>query len=358
MATEDTDTAVLFDGVVKSFGEVTAVGELNFFIGRGEFFSLLGPSGCGKTTTLRLIAGFETPTQGHVIINGKDVSQIPPNQRNVNTVFQSYALFPHLDVFENIAFGLRRKKCPENDIQTRVKEALQLVSMSEFERRDVRQLSGGQQQRVALARALVNRPEVLLLDEPMAALDSKLKKKMQLELKSLQKRLGITFVLVTHDQEEALLLSDRIAVLNEGQLQQVSPPRELYQHPANQFVAEFIGSANFLPIEVKSKTAYYQDAPIPTDLADSDGKYLWMVRPESLSVSEEKPEGEGPCLHGEILSSVFGGATMQHTLLLADGTSFTCEQLNSHNRSTYSSGHKLFVSWSPAVGQLIKADET
>ena len=358
MAIKDSDNAVNFDGVVKSFGDVTAVGELNFSIGRGEFFSLLGPSGCGKTTTLRLIAGFETPTEGSIVINGKDVSHIPPNQRNVNTVFQSYALFPHLDVFENIAFGLRRKRCEESDIRTRVTEALELVSMSEFERRDVRQLSGGQQQRVALARALVNRPDVLLLDEPMAALDSKLKKKMQLELKSLQKRLGITFVLVTHDQEEALLLSDRIAVLNEGRLQQVSPPRELYQHPANQFVAEFIGSANFLPIEVKDRVAYYQDESIPNKLAHADGKYLWMVRPESLSVTEEKPEGEGPCLQGEVLASVFVGATMMHTLTLSDGTSFTCEQLNSHNRATYTPGHKLFVSWSPAVGQLIKADET
>lgn len=351
------DNAVDFDGVVKRFGDVTAVGELNFSIGKGEFFSLLGPSGCGKTTTLRLIAGFETPTEGRVVIHGQDVSRVPPNQRNVNTVFQSYALFPHLDVFENIAFGLRRKKCEESDIKTRVIEALELVSMTEFERRDVRQLSGGQQQRVALARALVNRPEVLLLDEPMAALDSKLKKKMQLELKSLQKKLGLTFVLVTHDQEEALLLSDRIAVLNDGNVQQVSPPRELYQHPSNQFVAEFIGSANFLPVEVKDGTAYFQDARLTNSLSQSDGKFLWMLRPESLSVTDERPP-EGPSLQGEILSSVFGGATMIHTLALSDGTALTCEQLNSRNIDSYSAGKKLFLSWGADMGQLIKADET
>lgn len=358
MAAEDSrekiDNAVIFDAVVKSFGDVTAVGELNFSIGRGEFFSLLGPSGCGKTTTLRLIAGFETPTQGRIVINEKDVSQVPPNLRNVNTVFQSYALFPHLDVFENIAFGLRRKKCEQSEIESRVKEALELVSMGEFERRDVRRLSGGQQQRVALARALVNRPEVLLLDEPMAALDSKLKKKMQLELKSLQQRLGITFVLVTHDQEEALLLSDRIAVLNDGKLQQVSPPRELYQHPSNQFVAEFIGSANFLPVEIKNGIAYYLDKAIPTTLSTDDGKFVWMIRPESLRVSEGQPDSEGPWLQGEIISSVFGGSTMQHTLILKDGTVLTCEQLNSHQRASFSQGRQLFLSWSPEVGQLIK----
>jgi spermidine/putrescine transport system ATP-binding protein len=355
-ATQPTDNAVDFQSVVKRFGNVTAVGELNFSIGKGEFFSLLGPSGCGKTTTLRLIAGFETPSEGKVVIHGQDVSQVPPHQRNVNTVFQSYALFPHLDVFENIAFGLRRKRCSESDIKTRVKESLELVSMSEFERRDVRQLSGGQQQRVALARALVNRPEVLLLDEPMAALDSKLKKKMQIELKSLQKLLGLTFVLVTHDQEEALLLSDRIAVLKDGKVQQVSPPRELYRHPSNQFVAEFIGSANFLPVDVREGTAYFQGAKLTNSRTESDGKFLWMLRPESLAVTDERTE-EGPCLAGEIITSVFGGSTMIHTLELQDGTSLTCEQLNSRNLASFATGQKLFLSWRADTGQFIKADE-
>ena len=230
----------------KSFGDKTVLDDINFYIRRGEFITLLGPSGCGKTTTLRIIAGFVEPTEGQVLLDGKDISGIPPYQRPLNTVFQRYALFPHLDVYDNIAFGLKLKKVPEDEIDKKVRKVLKLVSMSDYESRDVDSLSGGQQQRVAIARALVNQPKVLLLDEPLAALDLKMRKDMQIELKEMHEKLGITFIYVTHDQEEALTLSDTIVVMNEGKIQQIGTPTDIYNEPQNEFVADFIGESNIL----------------------------------------------------------------------------------------------------------------
>jgi spermidine/putrescine transport system ATP-binding protein len=246
------DVAVELAGVTKRFGEFVAVDDLTLDIYEGEFFSLLGPSGCGKTTTLRMIAGFEEPTQGGISVAGDPVRGVPPYRRPVNTVFQSYAIFPHLDVFDNVAFGLRRAGVKGDELRSRVLDACEMVQLSGFEKRKPSMLSGGQQQRVALARALVNRPRVLLLDEPLGALDLKLRKEMQLYLKDLQHEVGITFIYVTHDQEEALTMSDRIAVMNEGKVRQVADPPTLYERPDNRFVADFIGQTNVFSGTVES----------------------------------------------------------------------------------------------------------
>ncbi len=232
--------------LVKRFGEFTAVAGINLQMPSGEFFSMLGPSGCGKTTTLRMIAGFERPTQGQILLDGVDVAQVPPHKRNVNTVFQNYALFPHLSVEENVAFGLRYQKASKQETKQRVGDALDLVQLTQFTKRRPSQLSGGQQQRVALARALILNPAVLLLDEPLGALDAKLRKGLQVQLKALQERVGITFIYVTHDQEEALTMSDRIAVMSQGLVEQVGPPEEIYEEPATTYVADFLGVSNLL----------------------------------------------------------------------------------------------------------------
>src|SRR5438093_6823990 len=235
--------------LVKRFGEFSAVAGLNLAMPSGEFFSLLGPSGCGKTTTLRLVAGFERPDEGQILLDGVDMAQTPPHKRNVNTVFQNYALFPHLTVEENVGFGLRYKNMSKQEARKRVADALSLVQLEGRERRRPSQLSGGQQQRVALARALVLNPAVLLLDEPLGALDAKLRKALQLELKALQQQVGITFIYVTHDQEEALTMSDRIAVMADGRVEQVAPPREVYEEPSTVFVADFLGVSNLMEAE-------------------------------------------------------------------------------------------------------------
>jgi spermidine/putrescine transport system ATP-binding protein len=245
---------VRLERVSKLFGDVAAVDDLSLDIEEGEFFSMLGPSGCGKTTTLRMIGGFEEPSFGTVYLGGRDVTDLPPYKRDVNTVFQSYALFPHLDVYENVAFGLRRKKVDKGEIDTRVRETMALVDLIGFERRKPAQMSGGQQQRVALARALVNHPKVLLLDEPLGALDLKLRKQMQLELKRIQQEVGITFIYVTHDQEEAMTMSDRFAVMRHGKIEQLGGPEEVYESPATEFVAGFLGASNMLHGDLKEAT--------------------------------------------------------------------------------------------------------
>jgi spermidine/putrescine transport system ATP-binding protein len=278
--------------VTKRFGEFTAVEDADFVIGEGEFFSMLGPSGCGKTTTLRMIAGFETPTEGAIRLEGKDVSRTPPNKRRVNTVFQHYALFPHMTVWDNVAFGPRSKKWDKAETRRKVDEVIGVVRLDEFARRKPAQLSGGQQQRVALARALVNQPAALLLDEPLGALDLKLRQVMQFELKRIQQEIGITFVYVTHDQEEALTMSDRIAVMNVGRVEQIGTPTEIYHHPASVFVAGFIGQANLWPADVSSVSG---DSATATVLGSQvgaavhvermqPGPAVLMVRPERLTL--------------------------------------------------------------------------
>ncbi len=246
---EDRSVAIALTGVSKRFGRVKAVDNITLAIGEGEFFSLLGPSGCGKTTTLRMIAGFVVPDEGRIVLQGEDVTSVSPNRRPVNMVFQHYALFPHMSIYDNIAFGLKVKHVPRQEHRERVQDILRVVSLEGLERRRTRQLSGGQQQRVALARALVNRPAALLLDEPLGALDVKLRKQMQLELKRIQSELGTTFVYVTHDQEEALAMSNRIAVMNDGRVEQVGSPREIYESPQTAFVADFVGSLNVLELD-------------------------------------------------------------------------------------------------------------
>ncbi|MCI5997277.1 MAG: ABC transporter ATP-binding protein [Peptoniphilaceae bacterium] len=238
--------AVELVNINKTFGDNVVLDNINLYIRDKEFLTLLGPSGCGKTTTLRLIGGFETPTSGKILFEGKDISNVAPYERNINTVFQKYALFPNMNVYENIAFGLKIKKTPKDVIEQKVKEMLRLVNLKGFEKRSVQSLSGGQQQRIAIARALVNEPKVLLLDEPLGALDLQLRKDMQVELKNIQKRVGITFVYVTHDQEEALTMSDTIVVMNEGKIQQIGTPIDIYNEPKNAFIASFIGESNIL----------------------------------------------------------------------------------------------------------------
>ena len=240
------DYIIEFKNIAKSFGDKCVLNDVSISVKQGEFLTLLGPSGCGKTTLLRMLAGFGSPDSGHILINGVDITDIPPHERPVNTVFQRYARFPHLDVYENIAFGLKLQKVPVDEIDKRVRRVLKMVSMTDYEDRDVESLSGGQQQRVAIARAIVNQPKVLLLDAPLAALDLKMRKDMQIELKQIHKKLGITFVYVTHDQEEALTLSDTIVVMNEGKIQQVGTPTDIYNEPQNSFVADFIGESNIL----------------------------------------------------------------------------------------------------------------
>ena len=240
------DKIIEFKNITKSFGDKCVLDDISFYVKKGEFLTLLGPSGCGKTTLLRLLAGFGNTAKGEILINGENITDVPPHERPVNTVFQRYALFPHLDVYENIAFGLKLQKVPTDEIDKKVRKVLKMVSMTDYEDRDVESLSGGQQQRVAIARAIVNQPKVLLLDEPLAALDLKMRKDMQIELKEMHRKLGITFIYVTHDQEEALTLSDTIVVMNEGKIQQIGTPTDIYNEPQNSFVADFIGESNIL----------------------------------------------------------------------------------------------------------------
>lgn len=289
--------AVTIDGVTKKFGDVVAVDAIELEIADGEFFAMLGPSGCGKTTTLRMIAGLEFPTEGSLKIFGEEVGTLPPNKRPVNTVFQNYALFPHMNVLDNVAFGLRMKKVDKTTAHTKASELIDLVQLGGMEKRRPNQLSGGQQQRVALARALVNEPKVLLLDEPLGALDLKLRQEMQSELKSLQRELGVSFVFVTHDQEEALTMSDRIAVMHEGRLLQVGTPEDIYERPANRFVADFIGQTNLLDATVENDDLIVlsngQRLMAPNPLP-AGTKVAMSLRPEAIDIG---PRGSVPAEH-------------------------------------------------------------
>jgi spermidine/putrescine transport system ATP-binding protein len=317
--TDDRKAAISLDHVSKRFGRVAAVHDVNLAIGEGEFFSLLGPSGCGKTTTLRMIAGFERPDEGRILLQGNDVTSVAPNRRPVNMVFQQYALFPHMSIYDNIAFGLKAKRVPREEHVQRISDLLRVVALEGLERRRPRQLSGGQQQRVALARALVNRPAALLLDEPLGALDVKLRKQMQLELKRIQGELGTTFVYVTHDQEEALAMSDRIAVMNAGRVEQVGTPREIYENPQTAFVADFIGSLNALDLEVDELVGGFAlmrlgdgeriVVPIGDGVQTGDAIRI-AVRPERVQIGSPAPDG-GSRLEGTIAEIIYLGMYVQ-----------------------------------------------
>jgi spermidine/putrescine transport system ATP-binding protein len=306
---------VRLENVTKRFDDVVAVDDLSLEIERGSFFALLGPSGCGKTTTLRMIGGFEEPTAGTIYLGDEPVSGKPPYKRDVNTVFQSYALFPHLSIFENVAFGLRRRRVGKSDVRGRVVSILELVGLAGFERRKPRQLSGGQQQRVALARALVNKPRVLLLDEPLGALDLKLRKQMQLELKAIQHDVGITFVHVTHDQEEAMTMADGIAIMNAGRIEQLGAPSELYEQPRTAFVAGFLGISNLLPGTVTGPGSVRLDegteVRVPREaLNGRTGKVAVGVRPEKIRVGHVDENR----LTGRLLETAYVGVATQYVL--------------------------------------------
>ncbi|NBU20573.1 ABC transporter ATP-binding protein [bacterium] len=351
----------------KAFHGVSVVEGASLSIRDGEFFSLLGPSGCGKTTLLRMLAGIETPTSGEIWQDGKRIDVLPANQRQFNMVFQKYALFPHLSVWENVAFGLRMKRVSSSEIQSRVDEALALVQMNSFAERSISTLSGGQQQRIALARAFINRPRVLLLDEPLSALDLKLRQQMQVELLSLQRRLQHTFIFVTHDQEEALTLSDRIAVMNAGVIEQVGTPQEIYEYPKTLFVAKFIGSMNLLEGEISEvrpdalvigapslKKSFLVKAsrdgmrPLPQILLQSSVRLL--VRPEKLKIQKSAPTGEQNSIEGVLKEILYQGAVTQfHVQAKESGSIVVVHQLNTAMtaRRSHQIGDRVFASWSP-----------
>ena len=344
--------AVALSGVTKRFGEFVAVDDLSLDIYEGEFFSLLGPSGCGKTTTLRMIAGFEEPTGGSISVAGEQVQGVPPYRRPVNTVFQSYAIFPHLNVFDNVAFGLRRSGVKGEELNTRVTEACEMVQLSGFEKRKPTMLSGGQQQRVALARALVNRPKVLLLDEPLGALDLKLRKELQLELRTLQHEVGITFVYVTHDQEEALTMSDRIAVMNEGKVQQIADPTTLYELPKNSFVANFIGQINVFSGVVESvsgdRVTLRTSREMRIEAYSQEGAGVEVGAEAQAAVRPEKIRFGGAgdnASTAEIRQIVYLGVSTQYIAELPGGEKLVLYQQNAQDAENPSVGEEVPVSW-------------
>jgi spermidine/putrescine transport system ATP-binding protein len=349
--------------VTKRFGAFTAVDQLSLHVRSGEFLTLLGPSGCGKTTTLRMVAGFEQPTSGQIVIDGAAAAGLPPFKRNVNTVFQNYALFPHLSVRDNVAFGLKMKGVGRSERALRVQEALDLVQLSALAERRPNQLSGGQQQRVALARALVNHPAVLLLDEPLGALDLKLRKAMQLELSGLQQRVGITFVYVTHDQEEALTMSDRIAVMNEGRLLQLGTPSEIYERPNSRFVADFIGESNFLDGVVADRVEAGMLVHVDgvgmirtSGAATAGARATLAIRPEKITIGR----GGSPALNtvsGTVVTAVFRGSDTQVIARLGNGCHFAVQLPNqgSARPEDLRPGTAVELTWDPACTVLLTA---
>ncbi len=363
----DTPPDIRLEQVTKTFGETVAVDGIDLDIAHGEFFSLLGPSGCGKTTTLSMIGGFEDPTAGRILLHGDDVTLVPPYRRNVNTVFQSYALFPHLSVFDNVAFGLRRKRMAKAEIRRRVGDMLELVALTGLDARKPAQLSGGQQQRIALARALVNEPRVLLLDEPLGALDLKLRKQMQLELKRIQDEVGITFLYVTHDQEEAMVMSDRLAVMNGGHVEQVATPEEAYDRPATEFVAGFLGASNLLPgrvaerrdglVRVELDRGGSVLAVAQDDLAD--GSFVHFgVRPEKLRLAgmrEEVPSRTN-MLDGRVTLVTYIGVSHQYSVELPGGGELTVYAQNAGGVALPQEGDAVRVLWEPEHTFIVRKE--
>ena len=324
----DSNFIIELSHISKAFGDKQVLDDVSLFVKKGEFVTILGPSGCGKTTLLRILAGFGTTDEGEIRIDGKDITKIPPHERPVNTVFQRYALFPHLNVYDNVAFGLKLKKVKDDEIEIRVRKALKMVGMTDYEWRDVNSLSGGQQQRVAIARAIVNRPQVLLLDEPLAALDLKMRKDMQMELKDMHKTLGITFIYVTHDQEEALTLSDSIVVMSEGRVQQIGTPTDIYNEPANSFVADFIGESNILNGKmIRDRVVYFMNREwecidegfgenVPVDV---------VIRPEDVYIMAKTDSG---MLEGTVQSCIFKGVHYEMTVTTEDGYEIMIQDYN------------------------------
>ncbi|CAN5485775.1 ABC transporter ATP-binding protein [soil metagenome] len=349
--------------LTKAFGDFEAVRSISVDIPAGEFFSLLGPSGCGKTTTLRMIAGFERPTAGRILLDGQDVAGVPPHKRNVNTVFQNYALFPHLDVSENVAFGLRFSKTSKDEIQRRVEAALALVQLERFADRRPHQLSGGQQQRVALARALILNPSVLLLDEPLGALDAKLRKSLQIELKTLQERVGITFIYVTHDQEEALTMSDRMAVMSEGEIEQVGTPQQVYDEPTSLYVADFLGVSNTMSGEATGtngaggchvKLGDFELLAGRGDL-DARGEVVIVVRPERVRLESDSTTAEN-AVPGTVERVVYVGATSQVIVRLPFDQSLQVMVANQGRSEQLSAGQRVSVHIPPDALRVLRAE--
>jgi spermidine/putrescine transport system ATP-binding protein len=363
MDAADDAAAIELVGIAKRFhsrrGVVTAVERVDLSIGEGEFFSLLGPSGCGKTTTLRMIGGFEEPSEGQILLYGVDVVGVPPNRRDVNMVFQSYALFPHMSVFDNVAFGLRRKSIAGAEVRNRVNEMLELVQLEGKSERRPRELSGGQQQRVALARALVNKPRALLLDEPLAALDLKLRQAMQIELKRIQREVGITFIFVTHDQNEALTMSDRLVVMNAGRIEQLGSPREVYERPRTRFVAGFIGTSNLITGTVRSmdgSAAVLDTGPDESIIAPDAraagaqvGQPLDItVRPEKILLSAGRPDAGRCAIRGRVTEVVYLGTSTQYAVRTPEGSDLLVFLQNTSDSADIAERNAdVWLSWRP-----------
>ena len=357
---------ITLTSVTKQFGDTVAVDDVSLQIEGGEFFSLLGPSGCGKTTTLRIIGGFEYPTTGEVFINGELMAEMPPYRRPVNTVFQNYALFPHKTVAQNIAFGLQMKKATKAEISDAVESALDLIRLSGYDDRKPSELSGGERQRVALARALINEPTILLLDEPLSALDLKLRKQMQSELKALQRKVGITFVYVTHDQGEALALSDRIAVMNDGKILQVGTPSNIYDSPQSRFVADFIGTSNFLEGTLISENEITLTMEPPLKIVSTPNNDIPLnasvtvaVRPERIDLRMTPTSDVANCLRGVIQDESYLGTTLQYTIETDVPTPLIVHQQNTGARDgrRFQRGDTVYLQWTPENASVLKTDE-
>jgi putrescine transport system ATP-binding protein len=357
---------IRFETITKRFGDLTAISDLSLDIYEREFFALLGPSGCGKTTLLRIVAGFEEPNEGRVLLAGKDLAGVPPHRRPVNMMFQSYALFPHMNVWKNVAFGLKQEHLARDEIAARVEEMLQLVDLAGYERRAPDQLSGGERQRVALARALVKRPQVLLLDEPLAALDKKLREETQLELMHLQQKLGTTFVIVTHDQEEAMTMADRIAVMDQGRLVQVAPPAEIYEQPASRYVANFVGDVNLIEAKIAAgaanemalvSSAFPSPIRVGQKVEARAGDTVWLaLRPEKMRISLTAPvEANMNSAQGVVHDIAYLGDFSIYHVRLADGTLLKAAQPNLTRLVERPIGwdDHVYLSWMPDAGVLL-----
>ncbi len=359
-AEESERTLVRFQGISKRFGTISAVENLTLDIRANEFFALLGPSGCGKTTLLRLLAGFESPTEGRILLDGVDIADMPPHRRPVNMMFQNYALFPHLNVERNIAFGLRQERVDRQEIADRVAEILALVQLQGFGGRHIAELSGGQRQRVALARALIKRPRVLLLDEPMAALDKKLRAETQFELMELQRRLGTTFVIVTHDQEEAMIVADRIAVMNKGHLAQVGSPAEIYELPRSRWVADFIGEVTLIEGRLGNERTTIETGLGPLRIRagampEAGTEIALALRPEKLTLSAERPAGEVNALAGTVFEVGYRGNASIYKVRLADRSlmKVSLANVSVRGRPTFAVDDLVWVSWPAEAGVLV-----